>query len=80
MFEVNVKSSFFLIKEAMPLLKENHSKIVIISSSAAFELSTALGVYGMTKTTLIAMTKVLSKELSSRGIRVNAVTPGIIKT
>ena len=39
-----------------------------------------LGPYGVSKTALLGLTKVLSKELSPDGIRVNSIAPGIIKT
>jgi dehydrogenase/reductase SDR family protein 4 len=81
MFDVNVKSTFFLIKEALPLLEQAiKPKIMIVLSSTAYLAKPMLGVYGMTKTALLGMTSMLSNELVPRNIRVNCVAPGVIKT
>jgi dehydrogenase/reductase SDR family protein 4 len=84
MFDVNVRGPFLLIKEALPLLqvpliqvnqKTKNSNVVIISSIGGYELEPGLGFYSVTKTSLIALTKVLSKELIGDNIRVNAIAP-----
>lgn len=80
-FEVNVRNTFFTIKEALPLLKSTkNSNILIISSMAGYLPGTFLGVYSMSKTVLLAMTKMLAEELSQFSIRVNCIAPGIIRT
>ena len=80
-FEVNVKNTFFTIKEALPLLKgTRNSNILIISSQAGYTPFQYLGVYSMTKTVLLSMTKMLAEELSKFSMRVNCIAPGIINT
>jgi NAD(P)-dependent dehydrogenase (short-subunit alcohol dehydrogenase family) len=55
-------SVFFLIQEALPYLKkQNNSSIVIIASYAGYDLSPNVGHYAITKTALIALTKVIAK-------------------
>jgi len=57
MYDVNFKSAFFLIKEALPLLKARKgSNVVVISSYAAYDQNKELGFYSITKTMLVAMT------------------------
>jgi dehydrogenase/reductase SDR family member 4 len=81
MLEINYKSTFFLIQEALPHLKEQKdSAIVILASYAAYDLPGLIGHYAVTKTMLVAMTKILAKELLDDEIRVNCVCPGLIKT
>jgi dehydrogenase/reductase SDR family protein 4 len=80
MLDVNVKSCFYLVKEALPHLKKSKGVVLFISSVAAYNSLPLLGIYGMTKTALLSLTKSLSVELGSFGIRVNAVAPGIIRT
>ena len=48
---------------------------MIMASYAGYELEPGLGFYSVTKTALIALTKVLSKELMGDNIRVNAIAP-----
>jgi dehydrogenase/reductase SDR family member 4 len=80
-FEVNVKNTFFTIKEALPLLKNTKgSNILIISSQAGYTPFQMLGVYSMTKTVLLSMTKLLAEELAKFNMRVNCIAPGIINT
>lgn len=79
MFDVNVKSTFLLIKQFSPMLHAG-SSVVIVSSIAAYNPLPGLGIYSITKTALLGLTKVLAGELGTRGIRVNSVAPGIIKT
>jgi dehydrogenase/reductase SDR family protein 4 len=62
------------------LKKQKGSSIVIIASYAAYEPSLIIGHYSITKTALVAMTKILSRELLDDDIRVNCVCPGLIKT
>ncbi|CAD8115834.1 unnamed protein product [Paramecium primaurelia] len=79
LFEVNLRGVYFLIQAAYPLLKETQdSNIVIISSIGGYESEMGLGMYSVTKTALLGMTKVLSKDLAP--IRVNCCAPGLIKT
>ncbi|XP_063703146.1 dehydrogenase/reductase SDR family member 4-like [Culicoides brevitarsis] len=81
-FETNVKAMWQLTKEFYPhLKKQKGSNIVLVSSVAGYTpLSDAIGAYSVSKTTLFGLTKVLSQDLASEGIRVNCVAPGIVKT
>jgi dehydrogenase/reductase SDR family protein 4 len=81
MVDINYKSTFFLIREAIPYLqKQKDSSIVILASYAGYELPSVIGHYAITKTALIALTKILARELMADDIRVNCVCPGLIKT
>lgn len=80
-FESNVKNTFFTIKEALPLMKNaKNSSILIISSQTAYTHFPNIGVYSMSKTALLSMTRVLADELAKYTIRVNCLAPGIINT
>ncbi|XP_037933693.1 dehydrogenase/reductase SDR family member 4 [Teleopsis dalmanni] len=80
-FDINVKSSYLLAKEALPYLrKEKGSSIVFVSSIAGYDAFELLGAYSVSKTALIGLTKAASKDLAPEGIRVNCLAPGIIKT
>ncbi|KAM8711010.1 hypothetical protein ACLKA7_017612 [Drosophila subpalustris] len=80
-FDVNVKSSFLLAKEALPYLRrEKNSSIVFVSSIAGYDAFELLGAYSVSKTALIGLTKAAAKDLAPEGIRVNCLAPGIIRT
>ena len=81
LWEINYLSTFFLVQECAPYLrKQPNSSIVIISSYTAYEPPNFIGHYGVTKTALAALTKLLAKDFMDDGIRVNGVAPGLIRT
>lgn len=81
MYEINIKSTFFLIKDAIPLLQKSPgSNILIVSSYAAYEPDMTISFYSVTKTTLLGMMKIIAKGLYPDNIRVNCIAPGLIKT
>jgi NAD(P)-dependent dehydrogenase (short-subunit alcohol dehydrogenase family) len=85
MFDINVKSTFFLIKECYQMLRKSKkmggaANVIINSSLSARHGSPIMGVYAITKGVLENLTIGLSKEFLRDGIRVNAVSPGTIKT
>ena len=80
-FDINVKSTFMLIKEAVPLIKKSESgSIIIVSSIAGLEPFDLLGVYSVSKTALLGLTKALSPELAAMNIRINCIAPGLVDT
>jgi NAD(P)-dependent dehydrogenase (short-subunit alcohol dehydrogenase family) len=81
-FEVNLKGPFELARQlSRRLIRDNLSgSIINISSIYGLTAAPAHGVYSLTKAALIAMTKSLALELGSKGIRVNAIAPGLIET
>ncbi|KAH8398379.1 hypothetical protein KR215_009523 [Drosophila sulfurigaster] len=80
-FDVNVKSSYLLAKEALPYLRqEKGSSIVFVSSIAGYDAFELLGAYSVSKTALIGLTKAAAKDLAPEGIRVNCLAPGVIRT
>ncbi|XP_076280719.1 dehydrogenase/reductase 4 [Lasioglossum baleicum] len=80
-FEINVKCSFLLMQESLPLLRESKSpSMILVSSIAAYQQITALGAYAVSKTALLGLNNIAAASLASEGIRVNCIAPGIIKT
>ena len=49
--------------------------MVIIASYAGYELEPGIGIYSVTKTALIALTKLLSREFADDNVRINCVAP-----
>lgn len=80
-FDVNVKASFLLAKQAKPLIAQRGGgSIVFISSIGGYTPFDLLGAYSVSKTTLFGLTKAASLDLVKDNIRVNCVAPGVIET
>jgi NAD(P)-dependent dehydrogenase (short-subunit alcohol dehydrogenase family) len=76
---VNLKGPFFLIQALLPILA-NPASIVLNTSINAHIGMPNSSIYAATKAGLISLARTLSGELLSRGIRVNAISPGPIAT
>ncbi|NER18043.1 SDR family NAD(P)-dependent oxidoreductase [Spongiivirga citrea] len=79
LFNINVKGPVFTVKEALPHINDGGS-ILFNNSIATQKGFDGLGVYSATKGALRAYQRVLTSEVKSRKIRVNAVAPGPIAT
>jgi len=79
--EVNVKGPLELCKLAYPVMKKKGGgSIINISSIEGLSPGLGLGLYSISKATLIALTKVLAKEWGADRIRANVICPGLVKT
>jgi len=79
LYQVNVKSAFFLIQALLPFMKlQGGGSVINLSSVHGFRAMTGHSVYAGTKGAIIAYTRELAVELAPLGIRVNAVAPGFI--
>jgi 3-oxoacyl-[acyl-carrier protein] reductase len=79
LFAVNVRAPYFLVQQLLPLLGEGGS-IVFVSSLGARTAVGTLAAYASTKGAINTLVKYFAATLGTRGIRVNAVAPGVIDT
>lgn len=80
-YSTNVKNTFFTIMDFLPLLKKGeNSSIIIIGSHAAYYSFPYEGVYSISKSVILSLTKLLAYEFSDFNVRVNSVNPGKVKT
>jgi NAD(P)-dependent dehydrogenase (short-subunit alcohol dehydrogenase family) len=76
---VNVRAPFFLVQQLLPIMREG-SSIVLVSSLAAHAVVGTLPAYAASKGAIDTLVKHFAAALGQRGIRVNAVAPGVVAT
>jgi 3-oxoacyl-[acyl-carrier protein] reductase len=79
LFAVNVRAPFFLVQQLLPILHEG-SSVVLLSSLGARAAVGTLSAYSATKGAVDTLVKHFAFALGARGIRVNAVAPGVVET
>jgi 3-oxoacyl-[acyl-carrier protein] reductase len=79
LFAVNVRAPFFLVQQLLPILHEG-SSIVLLSSLGARAAVATLSAYSATKGAVDTLVKHFAFVLGARGVRVNAVAPGVVDT
>jgi 3-oxoacyl-[acyl-carrier protein] reductase len=79
LFAVNVRAPYFLVQQLLPILG-NGSNIVFLSSLGARTAVGTLSAYASTKGAISTLVKYFAVALGPRGVRVNAVAPGVIDT
>ncbi len=79
LFAVNVRAPFFLVQQLLPALCKG-SSVILLSSLAAHASVGALSAYAATKGAIDTLVKHWAAALGAKGIRVNAVAPGVVET
>ena len=79
LFAVNVRAPFFLVQQLLPILHEG-SSVILLSSLGARAAVGTLSAYAATKGAVDTLVKHFASALGARGIRVNAVAPGVVET
>jgi 3-oxoacyl-[acyl-carrier protein] reductase len=79
--DTNLRGAFALIRAASrPMMKQRRGAIINLTSVVGEMGNGGQAAYSASKAGLIGLTKSVARELASRGIRVNAVSPGFINT
>jgi len=81
-YHTNLASTVRFVQQAVPFLEQSKGNIVIISSTAGryvLSPSQPLSVYGASKAGLNHFTRAVAPELGPKGIRINAVAPGLTR-
>jgi NAD(P)-dependent dehydrogenase (short-subunit alcohol dehydrogenase family) len=77
----NVVSNHWLIQMLVPqMLERGAGSITVVSSIGGLKASTVIGAYNISKAADLQLVRNLSAEFGPRGVRVNAICPGLIKT
>ncbi|MDF1715189.1 MAG: SDR family oxidoreductase [Antarcticimicrobium sp.] len=77
----NVQSNLWLAQLAAPdMVEKGAGSVMFTSSIGAFKPSVMLGTYGMSKLALIGLVRNLAAEFGPRGVRFNAICPGLVRT
>ena len=80
MMNVNVRAVFQLMQKALPSLIERRGNIVNISSVTGLRAFPGVLAYCVSKAALDQLTRCAALELAAKGVRVNAVNPGVVVT
>jgi NAD(P)-dependent dehydrogenase (short-subunit alcohol dehydrogenase family) len=80
LFAVNTRATWLLAKAAHPALMASGGAIVAVGSMSGTNPHAGLGAYGPSKAAVIMLGRVLAQEFGREGIRVNTVSPGMVRT
>ena len=78
-YEVNILSAFRLLRAALkPMILNRSGNIVVVSSTAAQRPNAGQAAYASSKAALESLVRTTARETATRGIRINAVAPGLL--
>lgn len=81
MLEMNLNSTFYLLRAALPLMrKTGNGRIVAIGSRAALEPGAGVGAYSASKAAMVSLIKTVALENKDAGIAANVILPGTMDT
>lgn len=81
MLDLNLKNAFFLMRAAIPHLRNSGAgRFIAIASRAAVEPGPGVGVYGASKAALVSLVKTAAAENKDSGMTANAILPGTMDT
>jgi NAD(P)-dependent dehydrogenase (short-subunit alcohol dehydrogenase family) len=80
LMNINVRSIFLLMQQALPSLISRHGNIVNVSSVTGLRAFPGVLAYCVSKAALDQLTRCAALELAAKGVRVNAVNPGVVVT
>jgi NAD(P)-dependent dehydrogenase (short-subunit alcohol dehydrogenase family) len=79
--DITLKGALNVTRHVLPHMLERESgNIICISSVMGVEPAPRMSIYGLSKAALVSFTTSLAAEAGPKGIRVNAVCPGLVKT
>lgn len=81
LFAVNLRSAMTLTAELVPGMAERgRGSVVLVASIAGLRGNKAIGLYGVAKAGLVQLARNLAVEWGPSGVRINAISPGLIRT
>ncbi len=80
MLNINLRAAFILMQKALPTLIQRHGNIVNVSSVTGLRAFPGVLAYCVSKAGLDQLTRCAALELAAKGVRVNAVNPGVVVT
>ena len=79
--DLNLKGTFRLVREVARSMSDNSGgSIIVFSSIRSQVVEPGQGVYAATKSGVVLMIRALAAELADRGVRANAIAPGVVDT
>ncbi len=78
---LNLRGTFFLLREVGKVMAEQgRGSIIVFSSIRSVVVEPGQGVYAATKAGVVQMIRALAAELGPKGVRANAIAPGVVET
>jgi NAD(P)-dependent dehydrogenase (short-subunit alcohol dehydrogenase family) len=81
MFDLNVNSTFYLLRAALPAMRDTgNGRIIAIGSRAALVPGPAVGAYSASKAAMVSLIQTVALENKDAGLTANVILPGTIDT
>jgi NAD(P)-dependent dehydrogenase (short-subunit alcohol dehydrogenase family) len=81
MFDINLNSTFYLLRAAIPVMRNTgNGRIVAIGSRAAVEPGAGVGAYSASKAAMVSLIRTTAQENKDAGLTANVILPGTMDT